>query len=181
MISIEKLLVFIHVGGAVVWIGSAVALELIKFARSRSGREGLVETISLGAWFGPRVFMPASLTTLVSGILLVALGKPSFSQAWVIFALSGIVISAALGGGVIGRITERLKGLFSAPNADETEIARNLRRLNAFSYFNLAILTSILFDMVVRPDASNTVFYAVIALFLAIVAGFSFRRKNAAA
>lgn len=129
--------------------------------------------IHMTEWLAPRIFMPAALTTLIAGILLVATGRPEFGQLWVVLALIGIVITAALGGGVMGKLAKQIEGLFKKAGKDN-EIERLYSRLTFFAHINLSLLFIILFDMVIKPKASDIGFFVVSGVFFIVVFLYSY-------
>ena len=71
-----EFLLFVHVAAVIVWLGTGTALAFIAIYAERSRDRALGEQLgTLAAWLGPRVFAPASLGTLVAGILLVLDGS----------------------------------------------------------------------------------------------------------
>jgi uncharacterized membrane protein len=164
-------ILFIHVGSATVWLGSAAVLELLEWQIVHaSSRERLKALIEREMWFGPRIFIPAGLSTVFSGLALIFLGGMGFSRLWVIVALLGVAGTAVIGVGVLGRAALRLSSLVENPASSEEEIHTNLVRLKVFAQIDLAILVWILFDMVMKPDASNVAFFVLSTSFFVVVA-----------
>jgi uncharacterized membrane protein len=151
MISLYALLVFVHISAAVIWLGSAFAFEFISLRLGHAGAEGRRRHLFLGEWFGPRIFMPASILTILSGILLVVSGGWHFTRLWIMLALGAVIIAAAIGGGIIGRTMAQL-GVLAREGGHENEIEAKLARLRVVSYVELAILFLILLDMVMKPS-----------------------------
>jgi hypothetical protein len=71
-LSYYEVLLFLHVRAAVIWLGSAVLFFVI-FQRTKQA-EDMVFVERLGAhteWLARRLFIPASLSVLVLGILTI--------------------------------------------------------------------------------------------------------------
>ncbi len=169
--DLYHVILFIHVGSAAVWLGAAVVLELLEWQIAHaSSRKRLKTLIERQVWFGPRVFMPAGLSTIFSGLALVALGSMGFSRLWVVVALLGVAGTAVISVGVLGRAALRLSSLVENSASSEEEIHTNLIRLKVFAQIDLAILVWILFDMVMKPEASNVAFFVLSASFFFVVA-----------
>jgi len=155
---------------AIIWIGSAVVLELLELEAVHTGkRDRLLATLHRSSWFGARVFAPAAILTILTGITAVAVGRPTFSQWWVIIALVSVVIVSVLGGGVIGRTSGKLAARLADPSVLEDEVERGLKGIRWATYLDLAILFFILFDMVMRPVAFDAGFVTVSGIFFAAV------------
>ncbi|HET8581319.1 MAG TPA: DUF2269 family protein [Candidatus Paceibacterota bacterium] len=170
MVTLFNALVFFHVAAAIVWLGSGITLEILEFEAAYGSTRGrIMANLRRGSWFGARVFAPAAITTILTGILAVAVGRPTFGQLWVIMALIGVAAAAALGAGILGRTSDRLAKRMGE-GAPDAEIAAGLARIRAASQLDLAILVFILFDMVVRPVAFDPGFFIASGIFFVAVA-----------
>src|ERR1700739_3096338 len=117
MLTLFNAIVLLHIVCAIVWIGSAVVLEILEWEASHAAkRDRLAATLRRGSWFGTRVFAPAAVLTILTGIVAVAVGRPTFDQWWVIIALIAVVIVSVLGGGVIGRKSAQLAARLADPS-----------------------------------------------------------------
>jgi uncharacterized membrane protein len=170
MSSIFNWVLFAHIIFAIIWVGSAVVLEILEWeAVHTSKREHLAATLHRSSWFGARVFAPSAVFTLITGIIAVAVGKPTFSQAWVIIALVAVVVVSALGGGVIGRKSAQLAARLDDPAVSEGEVERGLMGIRWAVYLDLAILFFIVFDMVMHPATLDPAFLVVSGAFFVVV------------
>jgi uncharacterized membrane protein len=151
MVTSYTLLLFIHIGAATIWIGSAFALEIISLQLGRHGRAGLEHQIALERWFGPHVFMPVSLLTLLAGIGLVFWGGFGFTQLWIILALLGIALAVVMGALGITRHVNEINDLLKEPNPDEKIIQAKLKIIHLTSYASFVLLLLILLDMIIKP------------------------------
>lgn len=173
MLTLLNSIVFVHIVCAVVWVGSASTLEILEWQTLHATkRERLAASLHRGHWFGTHVFTPVAIVTLLSGILAVALERIAFSQLWVVIALVAIVVTSALGGGVIGRKNAQLEKRLDDPSVHEDEIERELMSVRPVVYLDLAMLIFILFDMVIRPTTFDVGFFIVSGIFfVAVVVG----------
>jgi len=170
MLSLFNVMVFIHVVCAIIWIGSAVVLEILEFEATHvSKRERLRATLTRTSWFGGHVFGPAAILTILSGIAAVAVGRPTFEQAWVIIALVAVVLVAALGGGVVGRTSAQLAARLDDKATNEDAVEQGLINIRWAVYLDLAILFFILFDMVIRPTTFDPAFLLISGIYFALV------------
>jgi uncharacterized membrane protein len=98
MSVVIQLLLFLHVLAAMVWIGSFAAhMQLMAKAR----RDGAAaERARLHQWddrLATTLYIPASLTVLVAGVLLVILEGVSFGEPWISFGLAVWIFAFLLG------------------------------------------------------------------------------------
>lgn len=93
-----KLLLFLHVAAAIVWLGGAMVLQYFAFRAERASDPLEMHRVSIDAeWLAMRLFVPASLAVLVFGILLVLDGTWGFDQFWIVLGLAGYAFSFFLG------------------------------------------------------------------------------------
>src|SRR5713226_9622892 len=104
-------LLFVHVAAVIVWLGTGTALAFIAIYAERSRERALGEQLgTLAAGLGPRVFAPASLGTLVAGMLLVLDGSWTFRRLWIGLGLAAFAVSFLLNVGVRFPLLRRLEG-----------------------------------------------------------------------
>ena len=181
-----ELLTFLHLASVVIWLGAGFLIAVLVFGAERAGdrmREaGYHRDVG---WLAPRLFIPASLSSLIFGVLLVIDGPWTFDYLWINIGLVGWLVSFLLGilyfkpeGERIGEIAER-------EGPASPEIARRLHRLNIVDRLQLLILFSVVADMAIKPTGDDTgVLVAGVAI-LATAALFGLamigRRPSAAA
>ena len=146
---------FIHVGAAAVWVGGGVVLSVLAIRARRSNETAVVADFAhLLSYVGLRVFTPAVLVVLVSGVLLVIAGSEwSFAQPWILLALLGFGAAFLIGAVYLSRSAlalERAAGNTTDLSAARTAIARWLTGY----LLVLAILAFTLWDMVFKPGVS---------------------------
>lgn len=102
---------------------------------------------------GTRVFIPASLILLVSGMFTLhdSGGLWSYSQGWVQFGLAVIVLSIAVGIGYVGPEAGRIARATEAGGVESPEVQERIRRIFLISRIELVLLLAVVFDMVVKP------------------------------
>jgi len=88
-----ELLLLLHVTAVIVWLGAVTGIDLLwlRAERMREPAE-LAKMGELQEWLAPRLFIPASLASLVFGVLLVLDGPcrtrparpplPDSSRTW---------------------------------------------------------------------------------------------------
>jgi uncharacterized membrane protein len=96
------LLKFVHVMGAVVWVGGATVMTLLCFILDRRRDDVATMTcISYLGTLGNGVFAPLGMGTILTGLLLAWLGGYGFA-AWTVLAAVIVVCTFLLGALVLG-------------------------------------------------------------------------------
>lgn len=147
-----KLYLLLHILGVVIWMGTGIVMALLSRKVTSEGKTNkmfeLAETLE---WLTPRTFIPASIITLVSGILMVnASERILVTDLWIILSFAGVMLSMILGGGVIGRLNKQILLLKNDKNKAKDCITL-YSRLMSFLRLDLIIIFLVLFDMIVKP------------------------------
>ncbi|MES0185980.1 DUF2269 domain-containing protein [Mesorhizobium sp. C386A] len=80
---------FLHVMAAILWLGGGFAMLLVSILADRAGDdETLMVMLRTTDKLGLRMFVPASIATLASGLVLTSLWT-GFSDLWVVIGLCG--------------------------------------------------------------------------------------------
>lgn len=183
--SYYELLVFGHIAAAIIWLGAGFLIGLLVLGAERAGdrmkEAGYHQDVG---WLAPRLFIPASLATLVFGILLVADGAWTLDQLWIVIALCGWAVSFLLGILYFKPEGERIAAIAEERGPQDPEIAWRIPRLNVVDRLQLVILFTVVFDMVFKPtsDDGDVLVVGAIVLVAAMVLAFAaIRRQQAAA
>jgi uncharacterized membrane protein len=146
-----ELWLFLHVMGAITWIGGAIAIQVFGILTKRAADPAKTAFL-LGnvSWLVMRVFLPAALLVLVAGIGLVETGfwdwdEPFVRWGLVLWALVSVVAFGYLGR-AIGRAASRL-----ATDGPSPPLMLTIRNLVWTSRALLALLVVIVFLMTVKP------------------------------
>jgi uncharacterized membrane protein len=169
-LSYYEVLLFLHMVGAAIWIGSAF-LFFVLFQRSKMADDPVLAE-RLGAhvqWLANRLFVPTSLAVLVLGILLTIEGPWGFDQLWILLGLGGWAATFAVGLGVIEPTTKKMHAAIAGHGPQSPEVARYARRLDALGVLDLALLFTIVWDMALKPTTDDTGTLIIAAL--AVAAG----------
>lgn len=181
--TLYELLLILHMAAVIIWLGAGFLIAVLVFGAERAGdraKEGSYHR-DVG-WLAPRLFIPASLSTLILGVLLVLDGAWGFDQLWITIALGGWAISFLLGILYFKPEGERIGALVEQHGPGHTEVDRRLHRLNIVDRLQLAILFLMVADMVVKPtgdDAGLLLAGAVILGVALALAAASIRRGPA--
>jgi uncharacterized membrane protein len=143
---------FAHVAAAAVWVGGGVMLSLVGLRARRSDEVAVVgEFARFLSYAGLRVFTPAVLVVLLSGLWLVLAGSEwNFSQLWILLALGSFLAAFLIGALYLSRSAIQLERV--ATGTPDLQAARDAigRWLVGYAVV-LAILLFALWDMVVKP------------------------------
>lgn len=148
----NEIIVATHVAGAVAWVGGGTMSALTHAQIHKSGDEAAIRGYArvmsrLSPWF----FMPASLITLVSGILAVTSGSVGFGEPFVIggFVLFGI--SMLIGMAILGPRSVRLAKEYDEGGFGGESVAASERLVSLGNRIDLLVLWGAVLLMVFRP------------------------------
>lgn len=144
--------VFIHIAGAVTWVGGNTITQLN--GRRIVGRGNPVEVqgfIKDLVWLTPRFFIPISLTTVAFGIIAVLKGPWEFSDPWVSAGMTMFIVSFLIGIGYLGPQTAKLDKLTEAGEAESPAYTKIVSAILVAAAIELALLWATVFVMVVKP------------------------------
>ncbi len=97
--SLDDWLMFLHVLGAMVWVGGLVALNAFGVLALRSGdRDAVARFVGSFRTVGPFVLMPAAIGVLVFGVWMVLVEEAwTFEQTWIWLAVLLLVAAVLVG------------------------------------------------------------------------------------
>ena len=143
---------FIHVASMAFWIGGVFTMLVLNRILNASGDRTTLQGLGrLGGAISMRVFMPAMLVTVITGIGLVQVGKLSFGATWVAWGIVGVVVSFVLGGVLTGGTARKLGQQIASGQITPDQVAAVQRRILTYSVLNLVLLLSIIWAMVAKP------------------------------
>jgi len=141
----------IHVLAAIVWIGGGLMIQLLAWRILRTDEpERLARFTKDVEFVSMRTFIPASLTLVVLGFVLMSKGNWDY-DFWVIFALVGWALSFISGAFYIGPESGRIGKLIEARGGIDAEIGRRIERILLHSRIELALIALIAMDMIIKP------------------------------
>ncbi|HET8968533.1 MAG TPA: DUF2269 family protein [Gaiellaceae bacterium] len=142
---------FVHISSAIVWIGGAAVAQAFGILAKRSGDPQ--RSMAFGqdmAFIGPRVFMPASLLVLVTGVILTEDGNWEWSEPFVWLGIAGWAIVAFTAFAFLTRALGRA-GARMAAEGPSPALGAELNRLVLLARVLILVLFAIVLVMVVKP------------------------------
>ena len=151
--NLESWLHFIHILGAIIWVGGGMILCLLGIRAQQSKDAHLIgdfaKTLS---YVGLRLLMPAVVMVLVSGVWQVLISSESnFTQLWVLLGLGLFIVAILIGAIYLSRIAMQLERVATGTDADAEAVSKILSRWIVGYGFVLVILLVAVWDMVFKP------------------------------
>lgn len=167
-----ELLLFVHVAGAIVWIGVSLTAHVLLLWADRVGERRFAATLQDGV---EAIEVPAAaagpLLLLVTGVALVIDGPWSFGETWVVVGLAGYVAALGIGAAFEGPEGRRIGVLVREHGPEDPEVIARGRRLNGVMWLELAILLVVVLAMTTKPqDGGPVAFWAAAVALLAAAA-----------
>lgn len=151
-----ELLVFLHIVAVIIWLGAGFLIAVLVFGAARTGdsakEAGHHQDVG---WLAPRLFIPASFATLISGILVVIDGPWTFDQLWVVMGLVGWTVSFGLGFFYFRPEAERIGSFVAQHGPHHAEVGKRIHRLNVVDRLQLLILFLVVATMVLKPTGDD--------------------------
>jgi uncharacterized membrane protein len=161
-----------HIIAATIWLGAGFVLTLLELGARRTGDQARIVALNQDVgWLAPRLFIPASLATLIFGILLVADGFWTFDELWIVLALIGWALSFLIGFFYFKPMGEKVEALAETEGPLSPKIAEIQRRVDAVDRVQLTLLFLVLADMILKPTGEDT--FQLVAAALILVAAFA--------
>lgn len=99
----REILLVLHIAGAGTWLGANVVQAVVPPAAARAGSSTLAGWYRITSALSTRLYMPAAILILVTGILLVLQSEAyGFGSAFVTIGFATIIVGAILGIVVFG-------------------------------------------------------------------------------
>ncbi len=150
--SVYELLLFVHILAAIVWVGGAVAMQVL-WARVATSGDPARKTSYAGEleWIGQRLFTPASGILLLFGVLLVIDGRWGWGEPFVSAGLTIWVISTAISMAFLGPEAAKINKLMAAEGPNAAEVSQRINRVQVVGRVDLALLVLAVFLMSTKP------------------------------
>jgi uncharacterized membrane protein len=148
----NDLLLTLHILAVATWIGAALAVQVIGARMSPSTPDAVVDQFAVDAEaIGKRLFGPAAVVLLITGVALVANEDLGWTDAWILAGIGAFFVVIAVGGAFLIPEGRRIAELARTPGHDPTEVRDRTRRRLLVARVDLLILILAVADMVYRP------------------------------
>ena len=167
-----ELLKLLHIVAAIIWLGSGLFLQVLAVRAERANdAEGLRRAASDSAALSDKLFIPASLATLIFGILLVIDGPWSLSYLWIVLGLVGYLATFVTGVLVMKPGSENVAAIMEREGmSPDAETA--IRKLLTKARVDTVVLYLVVAVMVLKPTGEDV--GILVAMGAIVVAGLAF-------
>ena len=160
------LLKFAHVFAAILWVGGGFAVIIAGLIlNGRSTADTQVAVARATTLLAPRLFIPASVFTLASGVTLLFVAGWGW-QPFTVLGLAGVIFTAGFGTFILGPSCEHAVKTADAWGA--TSALPILRRTQRLAMIDYAVQFAIVFLMVVKPGWSDLAVFGGIGSVIAL-------------
>lgn len=147
--GLREILLTFHIAGAGIWLGSNVVQAVVPRMVARHGSEAAAGWYRVAARLGNRVYVPASIVILITGIfLVVGADEYGFGTRFVTVGFTMIVLGAVLGVLVFEKGSERAAEAIES--GDQGRVRSAISRLAAFGALDTLLLLLTIVAMVTR-------------------------------
>ena len=155
---------FLHVICAIAWVGGGMTLIAAHVLATRAnGDAEFFSSLNIMNALGKTWFVPASMLTLVTGILTTAMGGMWFSL-WVLLGLAGFAWTFFTGIRFIEPSGRKIAETVAAGRTDEALIAG--KRMMQIIKFDYTVMLVVIADMVLKPHWTDI---PLLVLFVAVL------------
>jgi hypothetical protein len=168
-VSYYEVLLFVHVLAVAIWLGTGFALLVFGDRFGRAGDNHALQSLfGQSEWLATRIFIPVSLTALVTGILLVIEGPWAFDQLWVLLGLAGFAATFLTGLLMIKPESERIAAEL-ARDGMTTDAARSIGSMFARQRIDYTVIALVVADMTLKPTGDDVLTLLLMAAVLGAV------------
>lgn len=157
---------FAHVFAAVLWVGGGFTVIIAGIVLAgRSSAETQLAVARATVLLAPRLFIPASVFTLASGVTLLFAAGWGW-QPFTVLGLAGVIFTAGFGATVLGPSCE--KAVKAADDWDAVSALPMLRRIQRLAMIDYAVQFGIVFLMVVKPGWQDFAVFSGLAAIIVL-------------
>jgi uncharacterized membrane protein len=159
-----ELFLFVHIVAAIIWLGAGLLIQVqaLRAERARDD-EGLRRIAEDSVQLSNILFIPASLTVLVFGLLMVIDGPWSFGFLWVSLGLVGYLATFLTGVLLMKPGAEKISALIERDGGVSPQATIETRKLLAKGRIDTVVLYLVVAIMVLKPAGDDVGVLAVMA------------------
>jgi uncharacterized membrane protein len=172
--DLYDLLVFVHVCGAVVWLGCGVALQLLALKAASGNHTEMKQAVQTSEWFSQKIFGPAGMITIFAGFTLVGIGWSHLNDIWIIATLIAIAGSFILLGVAMKPLIRQLTTSGLSTDTFRWQFQKYLW----ITQIDLICLLFVLYVMVIKPKQLDASLWSAVAVAVLLIAGLSWKFQN---
>lgn len=147
-----ELLKFVHVVAAMIWVGGVLMMQAFGLrARATRNQVHMAAVAADIGHLGKRMMLPASLTVIVAGFLLIWDGPWALSMEWVWLSLILFAVSFVAGIGYFEPEGKRIAALLESEGGDSPKVQERIALNLRLSHLDFLLLVAIVFLMVTKP------------------------------
>lgn len=147
----RDILLVLHIAGAGAWLGANLVQAVVPPAAARLGIAALAGWYRLTSVLARRLYIPAAILILVTGVLLVLENEAyGFGSTFVAIGMAMIVIGAVLGAVVFGPGGDAAAA--AVESGDESRIRSAVARVTTFGLVDTLLVLVTITVMVLRLD-----------------------------
>jgi uncharacterized membrane protein len=151
-----EFLLFVHIAAAIAWAGSGFLLMVLALRAERTNDESAIRRIlDDNTWLATRLFIPASLTVFVAGVLLTIDGPWEFDQLWVVIGLLGYAATFFTGLAILRPRGDRIAAMIARDGGLTPASFADARRLLALARIDYVVLLLVIADMAIKPTGDD--------------------------
>jgi hypothetical protein len=172
--TLYELLLFIHILATVIWLGAGFLSLVLAIGYDQDGDDGAMRRF-LGDQdrLATRLFIPASLVTVIMGIALVIESEAwSFDQLWIVLGLLGFAATFLTGLLMIKPANEKIGAGMAREGRLTPQLRTDIRKLMVKARVDQVVLAVVIFDMVTKPTGDDV--GVLIAMAAVVVAGVAY-------
>jgi hypothetical protein len=162
--SFYEFVLFVHIAASIIWIGSGF-LVFVLATRAESARDeaSLTKLFMDVGYLANRLFIPASLTVFVAGLVL-TIDAWEFDQLWIVLGLVGYAATFVTGAGILGPRSKKVgEAIGAAGGRVSAESLLEMRRVLTIGRFDTIMLFTVVAVMALKPTGDDGVLLAVLA------------------
>jgi len=144
-------LLFVHVLGAVIWVGGGSALNIVGTRLANASEPDAMAGFARQVEFiGQKIFAPVSGILFLAGVLM-TLDRWSFKDLWIAIGVVGFLYSAITGAAILGPLSGRTGKLIAERGPGDPQVAANIKKLFMFGRMETLVMILVIAAMTLKP------------------------------